>query len=184
MTEESTDDLLMAAPTAASMKSGSDEDSPSKTSDVDDALDDDDDDGRSSQSSNEDSDEDDEEDNADDDDGKDDHGLSEYERMRLERIKRNNERLAALGLSKGDNLPRKRKNTTPKPRKKQLVDGPTRQLPGRAGRATFFESVAKQRERKEKEKEEEKNPDACFICQSETGGEVHFSPINLDYLAL
>jgi hypothetical protein len=168
------DDVLMAAPTAASMKSGSDEDSPLKTYDVDHALNDnDDDDGRSSQSSNEDSDEDDEDDNdGDDEDGKDDHGLSEYERMRLERIKRNNERLAALGLSKENNIPRKPKKTTPKPRKKLLVDGPTRQLPGRAGRATFFESVIKQRERKDKEKEEEKNPDACFTCQSETGGEV------------
>ncbi|KAL3789146.1 hypothetical protein HJC23_012235 [Cyclotella cryptica] len=169
----------MDALTAARMKPGSDEDSPSKSSDVDVALDDnagnadddDDDDDGSSGSSDEESDEDEVEEDDDDrdaDNAKDDQ-LSEYERMRLERIKRNNERLAALGLSQGDNIPQKPKRSTPKPRKKLSVDGPTRQLPGRAGRATFLESATKQREKKEREKEEEKNPDACFTCQSEAG---------------
>lgn len=98
-------------------------------------------------------------------DDKDPNGLSEYERAREERIKRNQERLASLGLSQGNNIPQKKKTPNPKPKKKTM-DLPTRELPSRAGRATF-EGLAKQK----REKEEEKNLDACFTCQVEGGGE-------------
>jgi hypothetical protein len=108
------------------------------------------------------------EDNESNDD-KDTAGLSDYERMRLERIKRNQLRLISLGLSDGNNIPQvKKKQSAPK-KKKSLDMVPTRELPSRAGRAIFMESFTKQK----KEKEEEKNLDACYACQVEGGGEFH-----------
>lgn len=164
MTEdESTGEEVMAAPQSAEHE-GSGDDSP-RTSDVNDGPDDD---GSASDSESTASDEhsqDESDNNPNEADEKDPNGLSSYERMRLERIKRNQERLASLGLTE-KNIPRPKKNT-PKPRKKVSMDLPTRELPSRAGRATFMESFTKQR----KEKEEKKNPDACFSCQVEGGGE-------------
>lgn len=116
---------------------------------------------------------------SDDDDNIDDkqdenNGLSSYELMRLERIKRNQERLASLGLSQGNNIPKPKKKQAPKPRKRQSVDAPRRELPGRAGRATFMESFTKQLGKREKKEEEDKNPDACYDCQVEGGGENEY----------
>eukprot|EP00956_Cyclotella_meneghiniana_P012729 scaffold18119_cov70-Cyclotella_meneghiniana.AAC.3 len=98
-------------------------------------------------------------------------GPSTYELARLERIKRNQERLASLGLTDGSNIPQKKK-TAPKPRKKSLeVVLPTRELPSRAGRATFMESFTKKKEKVE-DKMEGKNLDICFTCQIEGGASV------------
>lgn len=138
-----------------------------KTSDVN--LDENDDDGSESTSGSSGSESSENEDADEEGDGegeKGPDGLSEYERMRQERIARNQAKLASLGLSEGNNIPRKKK-TQKKPKKKQ-IDLPTRELPSRAGRATF-EGLVKQK----KEKEEEKNPDACFTCQVVGGGECN-----------
>ena len=98
-------------------------------------------------------------------------GPSTYELARIERIKRNQERLASLGLTDGNNIPQKKK-TAPKPRKKSLeVVLPTRELPSRAGRATFMESFTKKKEKVE-DKMEGKNLDVCFTCQIEGGGKL------------
>jgi hypothetical protein len=99
--------------------------------------------------------------------------LSDYELARLERIKRNQARLASLGLTPGMNIPQvKRKKQQKKKKSMDLV--PTRELPSRAGRAIFMESAKQEMRQKyrEKEKEEEsKNLDACYACQLEGGGE-------------
>ena len=98
--------------------------------------------------------------------------ISEYERMRNERIKRNQARLAHLGLVGNDIIPKKQK-TTRKPRKKMSLDLlPTRELPSRAGRATFMESSYRKERKENSTKEEEKNADWCFTCQTEGGGEI------------
>ena len=99
------------------------------------------------------------------------NGLSQYELARLKRIERNQARLASLGLTEGNNIPQKKK-TAPKPRKKSLeVVLPTRELPSRAGRATFMESFTKKKEKVE-DKMEGKNLDICFTCQVEGGGKL------------
>ena len=122
-----------------------------------------------------------------DEEEEDTAGISEYERMRNERIKRNQARLQSLGLTQGNNIPqkKKKKKTTPKPRK-SLELLPTRELPSRAGRATFMESVYR-KERKENNstnKEEEKNADLCFTCQVEGGGEMLYIQIYIYFVFL
>ena len=101
-----------------------------------------------------------------------DDGLSEYERLRLERIARNQARLRQLGFDEPKEEKKKKKKTPAKPRKSELTsDGPRRQLPGRAKRATFNESSFVAAAKKERREEEEKNMDACYTCQKEEGGE-------------
>jgi len=100
-----------------------------------------------------------------------DDGLSEYERLRLERIARNQARLRQLGFDEPKEEKKKKKKPPAKPRKSELADGPRRQLPGRAKRATFNESSFVAAAKKERREEEEKNMDACYTCQKEEGGE-------------
>ena len=100
-----------------------------------------------------------------------DDGLSEYERLRLERIARNQARLRQLGFDEPKEGKKKKKKPPAKPRKSELADGPRRQLPGRAKRATFNESSFVAAAKKERREEEEKNMDACYTCQKEEGGE-------------
>lgn len=111
----------------------------------------------------------------DDDGDGNGEGLSEYELLRIQRIKRNQARLAQLGFSEAEqkkNAARQRQKKTYKPRK-SLPDGPRRQLPGRAKRATFNESAIAEarKERLREEEERSKNMDACYSCQKEEGGE-------------
>lgn len=112
-----------------------------------------------------------EEDSGDDDEieqGNKD-GMSNYELMRQRRIARNEARLAGLGLSqiqKSTQMVVKKQTRSSKP----LPQGPRRTLPGRKGRAQFFETMRAVTKEKEKVVEEEKNPDACDVCQSEEGG--------------
>ena len=99
-------------------------------------------------------------------------GMSHYERLRAERIARNKARLASLGFS--DAPKEKTKKTPAKPRRSLQPEGPIRQNPGRAGRAQFNESAMAAMAvsaRKERQVEEEKDPDACYTCQKEAGGE-------------
>ena len=121
------------------------------------------DDDNDSSSGDESNDEDDDEKNSKKD------GLSDYERLRLERIARNEARLATLGLTEGGTLKDHRKKNPGKQRRANLLEGPRRQLPGRSAKVQLYEAS-----RKEKYMEEEKNPDACFKCQSEEGGEFLF----------
>jgi hypothetical protein len=69
----------------------------------------------------------------------DDDGLCEYERLRLERIARNNARLAMLGFNDDKGKKAKKRRSAPsQPRKSLIPDGPRRQNPGRERRATTF----------------------------------------------
>ena len=92
-------------------------------------------------------------------------GLSQYERLRIERIARNNARLAKLGFAETAGKETTKKTRMPSKPRRSSAEGPRRQLPGRAGRATFNESSLSSPARKEK------NPDACYVCQKEEGGE-------------
>ncbi len=97
------------------------------------------------------------------------NGMCHYELMRQRRIARNEERLAGLGLSqiqKSTVMVVKKPTRSSKP----LPQGPRRTLPGRKGRAQFFENMKAVTKVKEKVVEEEKNPEACDVCQSEEGG--------------
>jgi hypothetical protein len=69
-----------------------------------------------------------------------DRNRCEYERLRLERIARNNARLAELGFSDDRDMKKtnKRKSAPAQPRRSLALDGPRRQNPGRARRATTF----------------------------------------------
>ncbi|KAL7541581.1 hypothetical protein ACHAXR_011047 [Thalassiosira sp. AJA248-18] len=103
------------------------------------------------------------------DDEEPNDGLSEYERLRLERIARNEARLASLGFDAPKETTQKKKKKTPAKPRQSLPDGPRRQLPGRAGRATFNLSATSASAKKERRAEEEKNLDACYTCQKEEG---------------
>ncbi|KAL3765684.1 hypothetical protein ACHAW5_006364 [Stephanodiscus triporus] len=76
-------------------------------------------------------------DDVDSDDDANDDGLCEYERLRLERIARNNARLAELGFddSKAEKKQIKR-SAPPAQRRSVILDGPRRQNPVRVGRTT------------------------------------------------
>ncbi|KAL3778650.1 hypothetical protein ACHAW5_007540 [Stephanodiscus triporus] len=77
-------------------------------------------------------------DDSQNDEAKDD-GLCEYERLRLERIARNNARLSELGFNDDKMEKKKRRRSAPaQPRRSLVPDGPRRQNPGRARRATTF----------------------------------------------
>ena len=111
-------------------------------------------------------------DSSSDNDSNDDdneNGLSKYERMRLERIARNEARLASLGFNEEEKKPKRAKQ---KPKARTLPEGPTRTLPGRSVKMQFYENMHSAREKRYTPKvvEEEKNPDACCKCQSEEGG--------------
>ena len=95
-----------------------------------------------------------------------DDGLSEYERLRLQRIARNQARLRTLGFDKPKEEEKKKKKVPSKP--KPSYDGPRRELPGRAKRATFNDTAPVRGERRVEEK---KNMDICYICQKEDAGE-------------
>ncbi|KAL3827047.1 hypothetical protein ACHAXA_007554 [Cyclostephanos tholiformis] len=70
---------------------------------------------------------------------KDDDGLCEYERLRLERIARNNARLAMLGFDDSSGMKKvKRRSAPARPRRSIGLDGPRRQNPDRERRATTF----------------------------------------------
>jgi hypothetical protein len=171
---EEEDDDMKSGSDAPEHPEGSDfDESPSNFNDDEENQESEEEDAQSdsSVSSSEGSDDD---DNNIDDKQDENNGLSSYELMRLERIKRNQERLASLGLSQGNNIPKPKKKQAPKPRKRQSVDAPRRELPGRAGRATFMESFTKQLGKREKKEEEDKNPDACYDCQVEGGGENEY----------
>mmetsp|Transcript_34391 Transcript_34391/g.72464 ORF Transcript_34391/g.72464 Transcript_34391/m.72464 type:complete len:1592 (+) Transcript_34391:26-4801(+) len=114
---------------------------------------DDDDDSSSGEESNE--------------DNEPNDGPSLYERLREERIARNAARLASLGFNEPKEDEKKTRKKTPAKPRRSLPDGPLRQNPRRAGRATFNESASSAR--KEKRVEEEKDMDACYICQKEEG---------------
>lgn len=101
--------------------------------------------------------------------------------MRLERIARNQARLASLGFDDNKKAESKPKKKTPaKPRKSLVPDGPRRQLPGRAKRATFNESAMSASAKKERF-QEVKNMDACYTCQKEEGGELYFMYYGISY---
>ncbi|KAL7500795.1 hypothetical protein ACHAWT_009748 [Skeletonema menzelii] len=123
----------------------------------------------------------------DDDEGhgpSDNDGLSEYERLRLQRIARNEARLSSLGLHKvSDDMKRSReeKKKQQKRNSQPAFDGPRRQLPGRSARATSF-FIAEQSEKNGKArakhaittstpqpKKVKKNKNACWTCQEDTG---------------
>ena len=105
---------------------------------------DDDDESSDDESSDEEEEEDDdEEDESSDEEGGHDEpidGLSEYERLRLQRIARNQARLSSLGLHKISNEMKKskEKKQQQKRTRQPTFDGPRRQLPGRSARATSF----------------------------------------------
>lgn len=102
-----------------------------------------------------------------------DDGLSEYERLRLERIARNQARLRQLGFDEPKEKEKKKK-PPPKPRQSLSDFGPRRELPGRAKRATFNASELVASTKKERKIAEKKNMDACYTCQKEDGGEYIF----------
>ena len=102
-----------------------------------------------------------------------DDGLSEYERLRLERIARNQARLRQLGFDEPKEKEKKKK-PPPKPRQSLSDFGPRRELPGRAKRATFNASEVVASAKKERKIAEKKNMDACYTCQKEDRGEYIF----------
>lgn len=147
---------------------------------------DDDDESSDDESSDEEEEEDDEEeDESSDEEGGHDEpidGLSEYERLRLQRIARNQARLSSLGLHKISNEMKKskEKKQQQKRTRQPTFDGPRRQLPGRSARATSF-FIAEQSKKvvkstatpsPPKQKKIKKNVDACWTCQEDTG-ELH-----------
>eukprot|EP00984_Skeletonema_dohrnii_P012258 scaffold4957_cov115-Skeletonema_dohrnii-CCMP3373.AAC.5 len=154
--------------------------------------DDGDDSGSDSDSGESDSDDDEDESSSDDDDEDDDDeggdepkdGLSAYERLRLQRIARNEARLSSLGLQQMSDEIKKSKEEKKQQRRRNrqpAFDGPRRQLPGRSARATSF-FIAEQSEKivtatdntpsLPKQKKIKKNLDACWTCQDDTG-ELH-----------
>jgi len=84
----------------------------------------------------------------------------------LQRIARNQARLRTLGFDKPKDEETKKKKVPSKP--KPSYDGPRRELPGRAKRATFNDTVPVRGERRVEEK---KNMDICYLCQKEDAGE-------------
>jgi hypothetical protein len=112
-------------------------------------------------------------------------GLSDYERLRLQRIARNQARLSSLGLHKISNemkQSKKEKKQQQKRNRQPTFDGPRRQLPGRSARATSFfiseqsdkivKSTTASSPSPPKQKRVKKNLDACWTCQEDTG-ELH-----------
>ncbi|KAL9191156.1 hypothetical protein ACHAXT_000862 [Thalassiosira profunda] len=128
-------------------------------------------DGNEEEEESSDSDDDEEEEesssSSDDDESGEEGGQSAYERLREERIARNKARLKELGF---DDDAKKKKAPTRQRQRKSLPDGPRRQLPGRAKRATFHEAERGTTARKRREEpEEKKNTDACWTCQKVEG---------------
>ena len=151
------------------------------------SVDDNDEDSDSNSESGELSDSDEEEEESSDDG---EHGgLSKYELFRLEKVARNQARLASLGLHEITDEMKKSKEQKKKTQQqlqlqKRNFDGPRRQLPGRSTRATSF-FITEQSEKIKsakaasspsptppKAKKVKKNVDACWECQEDTG-ELH-----------
>ena len=97
----------------------------------------------------------------------------------MQRIARNQARLRTLGFDKPKDEEKKKKKVPSKP--KPSYDGPRRELPGRAKRATFNDTAPVRGERRLDEK---KNMDICYICQKEDAGECLIMLLGYNYFHL